>query len=400
MPRLRIVEAWPATRHPGRPWHADPDVAAFLASSRGIFELYSDELPAAEQSAKASSVRFFVAEDTRPAGFDVSLLDRFLQSFDIVWVSVPQRFSELSAAARTSAALDVVHAAVRALGELRGWDVARLDEVRDRAAQRGLRYAWASGWRAAPGRRHEARGVYWLDDDGQGHVQLEIQTADGAVIARSEPVLAFMTSAGFARSAKTLRWLDAATVSLVPWTGIDGDEGTVRLDVAGPLMSSDVPAFVRSTDRATEVSVTVRTGNEWADDPDLPWIHVQGIDTVSVQEYGAEFSRASDVLAEDEDFEAWWRQAPYRHLLITVSVPTNPEWAQTPGARKNGKDLALRVVTEPDGLPPRGDVDALRARAREDLHAALVALARARKLPPPPPLPASVHDTRRSTRRY
>ncbi|MFN8149408.1 MAG: hypothetical protein U0R76_18300, partial [Candidatus Nanopelagicales bacterium] len=76
MARLRVVEAWPSTRHPDLPWHDDPDVAAFLGSSRGIFDLYSTELPAAEQTAKASSVRFFVRDVPSPDGFALHLNDR------------------------------------------------------------------------------------------------------------------------------------------------------------------------------------------------------------------------------------------------------------------------------------------------------------------------------------
>ena len=88
MARLRVVEAWPSTRHPDHPWHENSDVAAFLGSSRGIFDLYSAELPAAEQTAKASSIRFVVRDVPSPDGFSLHLHDRFIQSFEMVGVLV------------------------------------------------------------------------------------------------------------------------------------------------------------------------------------------------------------------------------------------------------------------------------------------------------------------------
>lgn len=224
MARLRTVEAWPMTRHAHSPWHEDEDLAAFLGSSRGLFELYSDELPVAEQTARASSIRFFVEDTKRPAGFGVSVFERCLEGFDVVRVAVPEGFSAVPAAERARAALDVIHATVKALGHLRGWDFEQLDEVRHRVESCGLRFRWASAWKTSPGRRHQARGVYWLGDDGHGHVQLEVRRYDdGTVIARSEPALAFMTAKGFKRSAATLRWHSAVTVTAVPWSGLFGD---------------------------------------------------------------------------------------------------------------------------------------------------------------------------------
>ena len=48
----------------------------------------------------------------------------------------------------------------------------------------------------------------------------------------SAPQPAFSTSAGFGRSAKTLRWAGSTGVSMVPWSGLLGERGTVRADLA------------------------------------------------------------------------------------------------------------------------------------------------------------------------
>lgn len=325
---------------------------------------------------------------------------RFLGSFELVRVAVPQGFGRLPEAERASAALDVIHETMRALGALRGWDASRLDDVRRRVEQRGLRFRWAGGWKSAPGRRHQARGLYWLDGDGHGHVQLEIRRApDGVVVARSTPEPAFMTVEGFKRSAATLRWLTRDTVTVVPWVDILEGSGRVDLDVTGlrsPLAwPADLP--VRP---GVDVGVTVLTGDEWEDDPDQPWMHLQVIDTRYSGAYGSEFQRVARLLGRDDDFAAWWAHAPFRTLILRICVPY-PTWngdVPRPGARKQGKDLVLQVVTDGAGLPAKSEVEALKVRARQDLHAALVDLALARKLPPPPPLPPRIGMNAREAR--
>ena len=394
------MEAWPSTRHADRPWHEDEDLAAFLAASRGVFDLYSDELRDAEVSARASLVRCFPEDTKRSAGFGVTVLKHALGGFEAVHVAVPARFHELGAAQRARACLDVIDATMKALAQLRRWDTDRLDEVRRRVEGRGLRFTWAGNWKTSPGRRHQARAVYWLDDEGHGQVQLEVRRyADHSVIARSEPALAFMTVEGFKRSAATLRWHDTDTVTVVPWTGLLDDVGLVQLSAAGPPAPPALPPAVPPDDVVTDVATTVRTGEEWQDDPDLPWLHLEG-DMGAGGAYGAEFHRTGLLLGRDAEFARWWAQTPFRSMRLSVCVP-DPEWRQdTPkaGARKYGKDLILRVVTEQSDLPPTTDVQALKERARADLHGALVGVATARKLPSPPPLPARVHVNARQWR--
>ncbi len=143
---------------------------------------------------------------------------------------------------------------------------------------------------------------------------------------------------------------------------------------------------------ATEITITVLNGDEWQDNPDLPWTHLEGIDTSCAAAYGLEFRRVSEVLGRNVDFSAWWAQTPFRRLRMSVSVPDPrwPDFAPKPGARKNGKDLVLQVVTQPETLPPMSDIPAVRARAAADLYQALVDLARVRRFPTPPPMPTAV----------
>ncbi len=404
MPKLRTVEAYPMTRHPEHPWHSDEDLAAFLAASRGVFDLYSDELPAAEQSARASAIRLFLEDAKSSAGFGVTVFDRFDQSFDFARVAIPEGFSGLDAAERAHAALDVIHGTVvGALAPLRGWDSDRLNEVRRRVEGRGLRFTWVSDWKTSPGRRHQARGLYWLDrEEGHGHVQLEIRRyGDQTVIARSEPVLAFMTAEGFKRSAATLHWHNADVVSAAPWAGLLGDYvGILQLTATDALTSLALPQEITANGPVTEVTTTVLTGEEWRDDPDLPWLYLEVIVPLRSGAYGPEFERASGLLARDADFAAWWDQTPYRRLILRISLrePRWPKDSPKAGARKNGKDLVLQIVTPRADLPPKTDSAALRERARADLHGALVDVAAARKFPPPPPMPARIRMNAREWR--
>ena len=388
MPTLRTVEAWPSTRHANRPWHADHDLAAFLGASRGVFDLYSDELSAARQLAKSSSIRFMLVEETKTAGgFDVAVLRRPLEGFDMARLTVPEGFAELQPDVRVQAALDVVHTTVCALGALRGWERARLDEVHARTVERGLRYSWTSAWKASPGRRQQARAVYWLDADGHGHVQLEVKPhGDVArVTARSEPALAFMTAEGFRRSAATLRWTGAATVTVVPWVGLFGDDrGHPHLHLhlsSGRLAQLELPPPLPAAGRRMAVTTHVVTGDEWMDEPDAEWI---ALEEMVEGAYGREMLRAVRVLAQDDDLTAWWAATPFRLLRVrSVELdPSWPEYAPKPRSRRSGQDLVLTIVATCGDL-----ASGPKSSARADLDSALLVLAAARRLPPPPPLP-------------
>lgn len=401
MPMLRLVEAWPSTRYPDRAWHQDDDLAAFLASSRGVFDLYSDELPAAGQTARTSSIRFMPVEDRKSRnGFEVDVFTQPLEGFDMVRVAVPAGFAALPTDARVAASLDVVHTTVCALGDLRGWDQERLREVRARAVGRGLRYSWTSAWKTSPGRHHRGRAVYWLDEDGQGHVQLETQrTNDDEVVARSAPALAFMTAEGFRRSAATLRWASPTLVSVVPWAGLFGDDGgTLELETTMPLEPLRLPRPLTGTTGTTAVTTRVVTGLEWMDDPDTDWISLQEITGPGI--YSSEVQRVVRMLAADAEFRSWWATTPFRLLSIRSVVLDRRTigYSPKPGSRKSGEDLVLTIVLARADLPPKTDVEPMKQRARSDLHAALVELAQKRKLPPPPTLPERVSTNSRQRR--
>jgi hypothetical protein len=92
-----------------------------------------------------------------------------------------------------------------------------------------LRYRWKGPAKVSPDRRHTAHPDYVLHDDGYGRVTVRIRRRDdGEVVATSAPALAFSTSAGFARSARSLRWRSRTVVELIPYAGLSaGTAGTV-----------------------------------------------------------------------------------------------------------------------------------------------------------------------------
>lgn len=392
MPKLRVVEAWPSTRHAGRPWHPDEDLSAFLAASRGVFELYSQQLVAIGQQAEVSSVRFFLDDVLLPSGFEVNVVEQCDGGFEVVRVSAPERFCELSAADRARVALQVIDAGVLVLAELRGWDVVRVAEVGPKVQAQGLRFVWVSPWKSSPGRRHQARGVFWLDDDGHGQVQVEVRrSADSVVVARSAPALAFMTIDGFRRSAASLRWQDAGTVLLVPWAGLLEHTGLVSVSTGGALAAPALPGRIPAGAVAVSIRTAVVTGLEWQDDPDQPWIDLQVNAMPGSGAYASEMVRVVELLGKDDDFARWWAGTPFRFLRLTAYVTADPgDGAPIAGARKRGEDLIVRVVAQRNELPPRSSVSLLEEKARADLHRALAELATSRKLPPPPPLPAGL----------
>jgi hypothetical protein len=128
-----------------------------------------------------------------------------------------------------------------------------------------------------------------------------------------------MTAEGFRRSAATLHWHSADVVSAVPWAGLLGVYGGVlQLNATDALTPLALPQEISASGLVTEVTTMVLTGEEWRDDPDLPWLYLEVIVPLRSGAYGPEFERASGLLAKDADFAAWWDQTPFRRLILRI----------------------------------------------------------------------------------
>ncbi|UQU66854.1 hypothetical protein COUCH_11535 [Couchioplanes caeruleus] len=101
--------------------------------------------------------------------------------------------------------LRIVHHGVLELAQALGWDPVVLTGALHHVEARGLRY-WSEGpWKSAPDRRHRARAVASISDDGLGHVHVEVVTATSGLVIRSEDFDAAYDGDGLVRACKKLR---------------------------------------------------------------------------------------------------------------------------------------------------------------------------------------------------
>jgi hypothetical protein len=130
---------------------------------------------------------------------------------------VPVGFAKLPNDQARQLSLRIVHHGVLELAQALGWDPVVLTGALHHVETRGLRY-WSEGpWKSAPHRRHRACAVASISDDGLGHVHVEVLTAAGELIIRSEHFDAADHGDDLVRACKTLRWDGSARVSMDPF---------------------------------------------------------------------------------------------------------------------------------------------------------------------------------------
>ena len=231
MPVFREVEVFPNSGWEFAPWVTDSaDEDAFVRRSRGICEAYSQALPRLGLPGKASLLRLFCEasllrpDATRPRPtLDAPVSDAvhvdpvFIESFQHgnVWVAVG--FANLPLAQQQTWALRVIHQAVVDLAHIRGWDVTRLDAARRHVETHQMRFQWEGPWKSSPDRRHQARCVVSINDDGMGRARLEVANRSGAIVADCTGKAASSDGVELMRLCKTVRWHgpDLATVDAV-----------------------------------------------------------------------------------------------------------------------------------------------------------------------------------------
>jgi hypothetical protein len=214
----------------------------------------------------------------------------------------------LRPADRARLVLDVVHAATTRLGLERGWDQDALAAAYTRTLAAGLRYRWNGPAKSSPDRRHSARPLFVLHDDGYGRVVIEVRRrADDQVVAVSAPALAFSTAAGFQRSAQTLRWQDSTTVEAIPWAGLYGDkQGLIRVDLTNPgspgIAEPSPPGFGESGEATDLPAITVQV-------PDDRGARIEVIGGGPMNDIPAGYETTLHTLLEriqTEPWQAWW----------------------------------------------------------------------------------------------
>jgi hypothetical protein len=157
-------------------------------------------------------------------------------NFEMARLLIPVGVADWSPSIRALTVLDVVHETVLRLADARGMDKSPFAVPYAHVIDSGLQYRWDSPWKTSPDRRHQARAQFRLMEDGYGRVRIEVRERQGAaVVAATDEAVAFSTSKGFQRSARTLRWTDNDAVQLVPYIGLgaEASNGLVRLEHVG-----------------------------------------------------------------------------------------------------------------------------------------------------------------------
>ena len=220
MPTFRQVHVWPDSGFAERPWWDDPDVDSFVRISRGICEAYSQALPSLALVARASVMRLDATTWHRPRpALDAPLGDMVEVSARFIgagqehgWVGVPVGFATLPTDQKRRMSLRIVHHGVLELAPALGWDPVVLTGAFDHVEARALRYRSEGPWKSAPDRRHRARAVATITDDGLGYLHVEVVNPADELIARIEDLHAAYHGDDLVRMGKTVRWDGSARV--------------------------------------------------------------------------------------------------------------------------------------------------------------------------------------------
>lgn len=378
MPIVRYVAFFPPTGRRGRAWVTEPACDALVKSGRRVAELYSAEVSSLQLQGKASEIRIFVrpAPPEQPAVAVTVHLD-FAESFESAVALVPASVAAMSPQTRAEVAMEVLAGSVHALAPHRGWPQVELERAEQASRAQGLEFIWHSPWKSSPDRRREARATFWLEDHGHGRTVIEVRDrsrADAAIV-HSPQADAFCTSAGFARSAKTLRW-NGDEVAMVPSIGLLGREGRrVSFDPAsGSTEAGWSPIGLVSRELGAIPDVEVSASHRVPEAHEIRFIGggpTNGVPLTYQHGLAKHLTRLS------EDGLPWWPGAD-RHLLeVTFRITEGDAGVKV----RRLKDRVTAVIHR-----PRGTFNLLNGGrlAREDVRALVESVSTRLHLSDPP----------------
>ncbi|WP_181311952.1 hypothetical protein [Nocardioides campestrisoli] len=242
-------------------------------------------------------------------------------------VYVPTGFAARTAEVRADMLLEVVHGLVGRLAVARGWDGGALADCRRHVLDWNREYRWSSAPKISPDRRLEARADFRLLADGYGRVRLRlVRRDDGTTVACSDEALAFCTSQGFRRAAKSVRWHGKERVSLVPYDFVPAirggelnlflEDGAWRSSVVDYLSVRSVPAG-DPTLPPLPVRVEGRGAAAAEQRPSIVFIGGGPIQSGNVERFHNAFCAEMNRLASPSG-QDWWRAAAIRLLEVEI----------------------------------------------------------------------------------
>jgi hypothetical protein len=186
--------------------------------------LISSHLPAGPELASNAAFVSLLVRPKPVTNFSAALFD----GMDMIDLDInPSALLALAPDDRRDVLFAAMVELLKTVARARRWDPAVFDTIAELCRADGLRMRWSGRlvWNRL--RSHQARALFWFEDDGSCQGAVEILDRAGARAAMSPPGAGWPSLGGFARAAKTLRWVDAQHAGFVP----HGDRFGIRPDV-------------------------------------------------------------------------------------------------------------------------------------------------------------------------
>lgn len=393
---IRYLDVYPPTGFPDRTW-GSPLEDAVARRARSVTELYTEALEALPIPAPRSSMRIMLweAPEPDPGKVTASVYVDPTRDGEIAAICLTEALTELTPRAQAQVVLDCVHGMLLRLADVRGWDSGDLEACRQHVEDSDFTYTWDSPWKVSPNRRLQARVRTRLPvGDGYGRIRIEVADRAGSVVATSDEAVAFCTSQGLRRSAKTLRWKDSDRIRVVPYAGL-GDAhtgGRLKLVNKGGRWVSKVKEYVTVREPVSGslagLDVEIERAGVAATEQ-LPRMVVEGGGPTNdvPKKYSVELHRLLD-LFEGPAGQEWWQEAGLRELAVRYCFDAERTIVRT---RRTGKVLRAWIDRPVKTIrKPYADV------AAADVQALVAAVRRRTGLPPHPALgPGRPHVAQR-----
>lgn len=382
---LSSIDFWPATGFVGTAWREEPELDAWVKTSRRVCEAYSAALADRGLKASESNLRLG-ARATDSNDEDASSSDELVVTVfakpgvEGANIEVPSVVADLPPLVRARLVLDVVDLVLRQLAPVRSWPLAAVDALRQEVLDTGLGFWWMGREVSSPDRRRSARTHFSVSDDGFGRVRVQIrEKSSETLVGASAPLLAYSTIEGFRRTAKSLHWDDRDHLSLVHFSDVFGfDQRSITIDIGRDLQPVPAVHAQIHPHRHQPATVTPRVvlapppqpcirGGSGGPMNDVPPLYQAATQWM--------FGHIPPALT------AWWAKTGLLELSVFYDF-----WGSKPSARLYRRGDNLEATLRRPMPDPATTADPI-GTAYQDVLTVLAAVRRRFKLPPHPQLP-------------